>query len=239
MLARIGASRAIVVQPAPYATDASALLNALDRARGALRGVAVAGSDVSDQALDRMHDAGVRGLRFSEVLDSGTGRRFAGSVGVDQLQLLAPRIAARGWHAQIWARCEDVGPLVEALEPLGVPLVFEHMTTFTVERGVNDAAFQRVLGLVGDSRIQVKLALCRVSKAAPGYEDVRPFHDALVQANPRQLLWASDWPFVRMGDRSPDVGHLLDVFHAWVDDEPIRRAILVENPARLYGFGEA
>jgi predicted TIM-barrel fold metal-dependent hydrolase len=58
----------------------------------------------------------------------------------------------------------------------------------------------------------------------------------MVEANPARLLWASDWPYVRMGNLAPDVGHLIDLFHKWIGDEAICRKILVENPAALYGF---
>jgi predicted TIM-barrel fold metal-dependent hydrolase len=110
------------------------------------------------------------------------------------------------------------------------------MTSFTVDNGTTDLAFQDLIALLKEGRIWVKLSLCRVSKTFPDYGDARPFHDLLVEANPARLLWASDWPYVRMGDRSPDVGHLVDLFRNWVDDAEVRRRILVENPAALYGF---
>lgn len=236
MLSTVGAAHGVVVQPAPYGSNHDALTDALIRSAGRLRGVGVAAADVSDRDLERLHLAGVRALRFSEVLDQGTGKRFLGSVGVDQLELLASRMVSLGWHAQIWARNEDVPALVRRLAPLRVPFVFEHMTSVTVGRGIDDAAFRETIALLADGRMWVKLALCRNSKQAPDYEDLRPFHDALVEANPARLLWASDWPFVRMGDAAPDVGHLIDVFDRWTADDAIRRAILVDNPARLYGF---
>jgi predicted TIM-barrel fold metal-dependent hydrolase len=233
---RVGMTRAVVVQPAPYGSDPTALLDALGRARGALRGVAVSTSVVSDGTLEKWHEAGVRALRFTEVLDSGTGKPFAGSVGVDELIKLAPRLKALGWHAQIWARCHDIPRIVGSLAGTNLPLVFEHMTSVTLADGVKAPAFQQVLDLVKDCRIWVKVNVCRVSSAMPDYADARPFHDALVGANPSQLLWASDWPFVRLGDLSPDVGRLIDLFHTWVPDEATRHRILVSNPAALYDF---
>lgn len=236
MCRRVGFSRAVVVQPAPYGSDPRALLDALGRADGALRGIAVSTDAITDGTLETWHAAGVRGLRFSEVLDSGTGKPFAGSVGVAELIKLAPRLKALGWHAQVWARCPDIPRIVGSLAGTDLPLVFEHMTSVTLADGVKAPAFQQVLDLVKDRRVWVKVNLCRVSSALPDYEDARPFHDALVDANPSQLLWASDWPFVRLGDLSPDVGRLLDLFHTWVPDEATRHRILVSNPAGLYDF---
>lgn len=238
MLRQVGVARSVLVQPAPYGSDPSALLDALRCAHGSARGVAVASGNVSDATLQGWHEAGVRGLRFTDVLDRGTGRPFAGSVSTRELSQLAPRMQALGWHAQVWAPCADIASIVRTFGEVGVPLVFEHMASAVVEHGVANAAFQEVLALVRDERIWIKLDLCRVSKAIPDYDDARPFHDALVAANPSRLLWASDWPFVRLGDAAPDVGHLIDVFCDWVPDAAVQRRIFTANPAELYGFDE-
>ena len=236
MLDRVGATRVVLVQPAPYAQDHRALVDALQRYAGAARGIASLSANATDDEFQVLHTTGVRGVRFSEVLDRGTGQRFAGSVGIDELPRLAGRMRTLGWHAQVWARCADVPACTEACERAGVSVVFEHMGMVDVALGAQHADFLRVADLVREGRAWVKLALCRNSTAGPDYADLRPFHDALVEANPSRLLWASDWPFVRMGEASPDVGRLLDLFHAWIDDEDVRRRILVKNPALLYGF---
>jgi len=75
-----------------------------------------------------------------------------------------------------------------------------------------------------------------VSRRAPDYEDARPFHEALVRANPERLVWGSDWPHPRMEGEMPDAGRLFELFHAWTPDEATRLRILVANPAKLYGF---
>jgi predicted TIM-barrel fold metal-dependent hydrolase len=236
MLTRIGAQRGVLVQPAPYGTDSSALVDALRRGKGQIRGIAVATEEITDKELYALQQAGVRGLRFNEMIDSGTGKMFKGSVGVDQLKKLAPRMKELGWHAQLWAKCADCVAISRELASLGLTFVYEHMTSFAVDNGTDDPAFHNLLALMKEGQIWVKLALCRVSKAFPDYADLRPFHDSLVEANPSRLLWASDWPYVRMGDRSPDVGHLVDLFSAWVDDAEVRNRILVNNPDTLYGF---
>ena len=103
--------------------------------------------------------------------------------------------------------------------------------------GTSAPGFQSLLRLLGDGGCWVKLSGAhRVSKRAPDYPDARAFHEALVAANPEQLVWGSDWPHPRMEDAMPDAGHLLDLFNAWTPDERTRQRILVDNPARLYGF---
>ena len=209
-------------------TDARALVDALRRSNGRLRGVAVATGEITEAQFNALHEAGVRGFRFNEKIDIGTGQLFKGAIGTDQLKLLAPRMKEYGWHAQIWASCSDCVRLAREFAKPGLPLVFEHMSAFNVERGTGDAAFQDLLALLREGLIWVKLSLCRVSKARPDYADLRPFHDLLIEANASHLLWASDWPFVRMGEMSPDAGHLADLSLSWVGNAEIARRILAE-----------
>lgn len=237
MLATIGAARGVLVQPAPYGTDVSALLAALAQANGRLRGVAVADATASLEQLHALYDGGVRGLRFVEV-KAPTGAPYAGSVGANQLLAMAPAMRQAGLHAQLWAPIDAYPELLPQIRAAGVDVVLDHMACIKTERGVTDPAFQAVLQAVRAGGVWVKLTLCRVSTQAPGYADVRPFHDALLAANPDRLLWGSDWPYVRMGDQSPDVGALLDQFHEWVTDAALRERILVDNPAALFGFND-
>ena len=105
-----------------------------------------------------------------------------------------------------------------------------------LQRRVDDPAFKSMLALVAEGQLWAKLTLVRGSRQAPQHEDFRPLHEALVAANPDRLLWGTDWPLILMGDRqTPDLGHLLDLFDAWTPDDA-RQRILVDNPARLYGF---
>lgn len=236
MLAKVGIDRGVLVQPAPYGANNEALIDALRRGDDTLRGVAVVTETTPDSELAALQDAGVRGLRFNEMIDPGTGDRFKGSIGVEQLKSLAPRMRELGWHAQVWAKYDDVPSLGREIAQLGIPVVFEHMASFGAERGIQDQGIREILALLAEGCIWIKLSVCRNSKAYPDYPDLRPFHDAVIEANPSRLLWASDWPFVRMGDASPDVGRLIDLFRRWVGDPEIEHQIFVENAASLYGF---
>jgi predicted TIM-barrel fold metal-dependent hydrolase len=235
MLDRVGLAHGVLVHPSAYAFDYSALLDALERAGGRLRGTAVATSETSDAQLETLQRRGVRALRFVETGGPG-GQRFVGAVGLDEFPRLAPRMKALGWHAEIWATCDTVMAAATTLLAYGVPLVLDHMARFDVARGTEDAAFRRLLGLLAEGAVWVKMTPARNSKRFPDYEDVRPFHDALARANPERLVWGSDWPYLRMGEATPDAGHLLDLLDEWCGDEALRRKILADNPARLYGL---
>jgi len=235
MLARIGFARGVLVQPSAYALDNGALLAALAAAPERLRGIAVAKASITDGELAAWQAAGVRGLRFSQFA-AGGAHGFSGTVGFEDFTDLAPRLRALGWQAQIWTRAELFAAAAERLLAPGVPLVLDHMGHFDPRAGLNDASFRLVLRLLGEGRIWVKLPVYRNSQAFPDYEDCRPFHDALVRANPERLVWGTDWPHVGLKRDMPDVGRLVDLFAAWVEGDGLRRKILVENPARLYGF---
>lgn len=235
MLDRTGLSRAVLVQPAPYGTDNSALIEALRARPATTRGVAVLSSAAGDAEFETLHAAGIKGLRFNEMRDPRGGGRYKGSIGLDEFLLLAPRMRASGFVPHIWAKCTDLADMLPRALEEGLPFVLDHLAAVNVEAGVGDPAFQAILRLLAEGKVWVKLSLCRNS-ATPGYPDQRPFHDALIAANPDQLLWGSDWPFVRMYEKSPDVGHLLDIFDDWTSDDALRHAILVDNPRRLYGF---
>ncbi len=233
MWAQIGLDGGIFVQPAHYGFDHGALLDALGQTPGG-RGVALAGAGVTEEQLDTLHAAGVRALRFTEFRNPDGSVR-PGSVGVDQLYPLASRLAERNWHVQIWASATQLDAMLPDLDRLGLPVVIDHMGMMDPATGVESSTFKRMVDRLREGRLWVKLSVCRLS-TMPNYEDVRPFHDALVAANPDRLLWASDWPFIRMGAKAPDIGQLLDLFTLWIGDPAVERAILCDNPAKLFGF---
>jgi 2-pyrone-4,6-dicarboxylate lactonase len=205
----------------------------LQRAPERLRGIAVASKEIGDEALQNLARGGVRGLRFVEVPDPQGGGRYRGSVGFDELAALAPRMAALGLHAQVWADCARIAADAENLLAGGIPVVVDHIGRPDVARGANDPAFARLVALAAEGRIWIKLSVCRASKQFPDYDDVRPLHDALVDAAPHRLLWGSDWPHVRMGALTPDVGHLVDLFDRWTGhDAALRQRILSTIRAR-------
>lgn len=235
MLDRVGVFRGVLIQPGAFGTDPAVILDALAQSGGRLRGIAAATAAVSDDILDAWHRAGVRGLRFNEMLAPSGSGRYPGSIGIEELEALAPRLAARGWHAELWAAVDTIAALLPQLRASSVPVVLDHMAGVAASRGVEGPAFRAVLAALGEGWLWIKLTLCRASQHFPDYPDLRPFHDALVAANPDRVIWGSDWPYVRMGDKTPDVGHLLGLFQAWVP-ERLHRRILVDNPARLYDF---
>jgi predicted TIM-barrel fold metal-dependent hydrolase len=236
MLDTVGFARGALVQGSAHGHDNSAMLDALERHPERLRGVAVAGAEVSPAELRRWHSLGVRGLRFNHFFRDGQ-LHYRGGVPLDAAKTLAPVMKELGWHLQLWIDVKDLPETIPILKSIGLPVVIDHMGRTDATAGTEAPGFQSLLRLVGAGGCWVKLSGAhRVSRAAPDYPDARALHEALVAANPDHLVWGSDWPHPRMEDEMPNAGHLLDLFNEWTPDDAIRRRILVDNPARLYGF---
>jgi len=235
LLDGIGFARGVLVTASAYGADNRALLHALAAHPARLRGVAVVTHQVTADELRAMRDAGVRGLRFAHLPDRAP--HFTGTVGYAALTTLAPVMRELGLHAQLWTACHLFAEQHRELLELGVPLVLDHMGHLDPARGIQDEAFQTLLGLLAEGRVWIKLIAYRLSRRHPDYDDVRSFHEAMLLANPDQLVWGSDWPHVRMTEQMPDDGRLVDLCLAWTGDEALVRKVLVDNPARLYGWG--
>jgi predicted TIM-barrel fold metal-dependent hydrolase len=236
--AQSGLDRALLVQPAHYGFDHSALLDALAACPNT-RGVGLADGRVSPSALEALAEAGVVALRFSDFPAPGGGIR-PGSVSIAHLEALAPLMRELGLHAQVWAPAQTIVDRLPELCSFGIPVVLDHMGMPDSARGVADPAFQQLLRAAADGRVWLKLSVCRVSQQGTTFDDAAPFHRAIVTAAPERVLWASDWPFIRMDNGGPDVGMLLDRFTAWLDgDSGLRKRILVDNPEALFGFDRA
>jgi predicted TIM-barrel fold metal-dependent hydrolase len=236
MLDALGFARGVLVQGSAHGRDNSAMLDALARKPDRLRGVAVAEADVSRETLRRWNDIGVRGLRFNHFFRDGQ-LHYRGGVPLAAAQTLAPVMAGLGWHLQLWIDVKDLPDTIPTLKSLGLPVVIDHMGRTDARAGTGTPGFQSLLRAVGEGWCWAKLSGAhRISQQAPDYLDARPFHEALVRANPDVLVWGGDWPHPRVEGEMPDAGHLLTLFQMWTPDQATQQKILVTNPARLYEF---
>jgi len=235
MLDKVGNRYGVLVQPAAYGFDCTLIQDAIAASGGRLRGIGLGGPELTAPRIAELDRAGFRGLRFVDMLDP-QGRPYIGAVSAARLIEMAPRLAAVGWHPELWAKIDHHVEVIPKLIPFGMPIVLDHMAGIDVARGTADPAFQQLLRFVADGHVWVKTSLCRQSRDYPHYHDLKPFHDALLAANPERLLWGSDWPYLAMGAASPDVGTLIDRVWDWVPDPAARQRIFVTNPGEIYGF---
>ena len=236
MLDTIGFARGVLVQGSAHGHDNSAMLDALARCPDRLRGVAVADADIPHDELREWSRLGVRGLRFNHFFRDGQ-LHYRGGVPLSAAQTLAPVMAELGWHLQLWIDVKDLPATVPVLKSLGLPVVIDHMGRTDARAGTQTEGFQSLLRAVGEGWCWSKLSGAhRLSRNAPDYSDARPFHEALVRANPERLVWGGDWPHPRVEGEMPDAGHLFELFQRWTPDAATQQRILVDNPAKLYGF---
>ncbi len=238
MLDQAGFARGVLVHPGVYGEDYLAMTDALDSAPLRLRGVAVATAGVADATLDSLLEHGVRALRYTEVAARGGSAPAPGKALFSDFMASAGRLRERGMHAEFWADCGHFVRHARAMAGQGVALVLDHGGLFEAGLGVAHADFQDLLALLREGRVWVKLTMHRNSRARPDYRELRPFHDALLRANPARLVWGGDWPY--LGVTPPFAnGQLRDLLLDWTRDAALLQQILVDNPATLYGFPPA
>ncbi len=231
MLNRLGIERCVIVQPSLYSTDNRCTLDAirhfgLKRARG----VAVTPKDVAPGELQRLHDAGIRGLRFYLLVDDFT---------LDDVPSMARRIAPFGWHLQIQNRGNWLLEAIPMLEKLPVEVVIDHVGRTPPENGVVDPGFQALLKFMESGRCWVKISAPYLASidGPPHYADVGEKVQALVSVRPDRLVWAVNWPHPNhTPGNKPEEADCLDVLLDWIPDQATRNAVLADNPAILYDF---
>ena len=226
----IGISRTVIVQPSIYGTENDVTLDAVEAlGRDRARAVVVVDNNVTQAELEAMGKRGACGVRFNAVSGNGTP--------LEQLEALAAKLRPLGWHLQFYCHAEQILALEEVLPKLGLPVVIDHMGGIqTSEGGENSPAFAALIRLLKGGA-WAKLCGYRSSTGYP-YADVKAMAQAMIAAAPTRCVWGTDWPHpsLHTPEQVPDDGHLMNLLAEWAPDPAQRQAILVDNPARLYGF---
>jgi predicted TIM-barrel fold metal-dependent hydrolase len=238
--------RVVLVQPSVYGTDNACMLDALKQLGARARGVAVIDEKTPDSALDMMGKAGVRGIR----LNLATAGISDPSVARQRFQNGVERVKGRKWHIQINTQPTVIEAISDLVLASPVTIVVDHFGGANAAAGLGQPGYAALLNLVKNGKAYVKIsgAFDLMSKQAPNYPDVMPFARALIAANPQRILWGTNWPHPdsnRRPDRKntdiappiqTDDGQMLNALAVWVPDPVMRRTILVDNAARIYGF---
>jgi predicted TIM-barrel fold metal-dependent hydrolase len=239
------ADRVVIVQPSVYGTDNACTLDGIAQLGPRARGIAVIDDRVTDAALDEMDRGGIRGVR----INLATAGETDPAVGRRRFDASVRRIDGRRWHIQIYTELSMIDALRNQIAASPVPVVFDHFGGAQATLGPRQPGFDTLLELVRTGRAYVKISgAYRSSAQAPEYADVAPLAAALIAANVERVLWGTDWPHpdssVVAGRRATDVAPLLQIddgrvmnqLPVWAPDAAVRKTILVDNPARLYGF---
>lgn len=229
--AKLGLSRAVLVQASCHGTDNRAMIDALRRGEGRYAGVAMIDDDTSDEELDQLHDVGVRGARFNFV------HHLGGAPDLDHFWRQLDRIAPWEWHVVLHLDAVDLPRYRDLITQIPRPVIIDHLARVDASAGLDQPPFQALLELLEDDRFWVKISGAErlTADGAPPYDDVVPYAQAVIDAAPDRVLWGTDWPHPNVR-HMPDDGDLVDLLTSVAPDERTRHRILVDNPQGLYDF---
>jgi predicted TIM-barrel fold metal-dependent hydrolase len=237
--------RVVIVTPSVYGADNSATLYGI-KARGQnARGIAVIDQNTSESDLEMMGKAGIRGIRINAATAGVNDPDVVGR----RLQMAAERLRKYNWHIQMYTNLAVISGIKELVRVSPVPVVFDHFGGAQASLGVEQPGFSNLVELVRSGKAYVKISGAYLASAqAPDYGDLRPIARTLISANPERILWGSDWPHPNSTPRrnhpptevtplrQVDDARVLNQLAVWEPDPATRQKILVDNPARLYGF---
>jgi 2-pyrone-4,6-dicarboxylate lactonase len=234
----LGFARNVIVQATCHGSDNRALVDALRHSHGMARGVATVSRSVTDQQLQDLHRAGVRGTRFNFV------KRLVDFTPREALLEIAHRIAPLGWHVVIYFEAVDLPELWDFFTGLPTTVVVDHMGRPDVRKPVDGPEFELFVKMLREHDNIWSKVSCpeRLSMSGPpaldgepnAYTDVVPFARRLVETFPERVLWGTDWPHPNLKDHMPDDGLLVDFIPRIAPTAELQKKLLVDNPMRLY-----
>ena len=227
----LGFARNVIVQATCHGADNSALVDALEHSNGTARGVATVKRDVSADELQRLHEAGVRGVRFNFV------KRLVDKLPFDSLQEISEKIAPLGWHVVIYFEAQELPELFDFFTSLPTTVVIDHMGRPDVSKPVDGPEFELFLKLMREHENFWSKVSCPdrlTQQDSYNYDDVVPFARKLVETFPDRVLWGTDWPHPNLKSHTPDEGELVDFIPRIAVTAELQRKLLVDNPMRLY-----
>jgi 2-pyrone-4,6-dicarboxylate lactonase len=226
----LGIERAVIVHASCHGSDMRVTLDAIARSGGRYRGTAIIDESFTERQFQQMHEGGIRAVRFNFV------RHLGGRPDMHFFKRTIERVQFFGWHLILHLDAEDLVEFESMFKTLLVPFVIDHMGRVKAAAGLEQPAFKVLREAMKNEKCWVKI--CgpeRVSSKGPPFTDAVPFARALIEAAPERVLWGTDWPHPNV-KWMPEDAALVDLFPLMAPEPKLQQKILVENPARLYGF---
>ncbi|MFZ1344316.1 amidohydrolase family protein [Thiothrix eikelboomii] len=227
---KLGIERAVLVQASCHGTDNRAMLDAIKSSKGAYRGVCIANDSFSENDFQDLHDGGVRGVRFNFV------KHLGGAPNLDSMKTVLERVKPLGWHLVIHVNAEDVISYAEFFDALDMDIVVDHMGRVPTTEGVGQQAYKILLERMQRDHWWMKVCGSERISMGPPFYDAVPFAQGFIELAPERILWGTDYPHPNIKKHMPNDADLLDLVPLIARDPAIQKKILVDNPARLYGF---
>ena len=224
----LGVERVVIVQASCHGSDNRAMLDAIADDPKRLRGVCIVDATFGDAEYKTLHDGGVRGARFNFV------KHLGGRPDMELLRRTVDRIKDMGWHLVMHVDAPDIIPLSEMIRTLPLPFVIDHMGRVPGKDGVDQAPLKALLELAKLENCWIKV--CGAERISfPPYAEAVPIAHAIMQAAPERVLWGTDFPHPNPTHEA-DEADLVDLVPQYAPDALAQKRLLVDNPARLYGF---
>lgn len=249
LIDRMGFWGFVVVQATCHGAENEVVVDALENLKGRAAGVVSVEEDVSAAELQRLHKAGVRGVRFAFLPHIASETTPA-----EVIQRIAAKIQPLGWHVDLYflpETFEVMGPLIRSLP---TPVIIDHMGRPDVNVPVEkNEYFQRLLEL-GASRNDIFWKVTspdRYTRSArpEDWPVALPFAHELLRHFPGNVISGTDRPRPNMNtviltgrgnppNKMPNDG---DIANFWIWPAAHKNAetlkqILVVNPRKLYDF---
>ncbi|MGF6768258.1 2-pyrone-4,6-dicarboxylate lactonase [Paraburkholderia sp. GAS199] len=226
-----GFARSVIVQSQGHGYDHRPLLDALSAGAGRYKGVALVRPTDPDEVIAAYDEAGVCGARFHFLAHLG------GRPNLDSIRAVAARVKPFGWHLAIHVAGDNIVEYETFIASLDANVVIDHMARPDVATGPDGAEMTALRRLMDTGRVWVKLSGAdRLSKVGAPFHDALPIARSIAAHAPERVLWGSDWPHVNLHGPMPDDGDLVDLIADIVPDEERRQLMLVDNPAKFFGF---
>ena len=228
-LDRHGLSHGVLIQPSFLGTDNTYMAQALRRFPERLRAVAVVDASVSEGELDALAEVGMVGIRLNLI-----GKNLADYAGPEWTALFK-RLAARGWQVEIQRGFADLALIVPAILACGVDVVIDHFGLPADGIDPQNDAHRTFLSLLGEPKLWLKLSAgyrsgSDLAKAQRLLSQLREAAGGL-----ERFLWGSDWPNTQFEQQTGYVEQVA-LFEALLPDANERAQVLIDNPAKLFGF---
>jgi 2-pyrone-4,6-dicarboxylate lactonase len=224
---RLRLTRAVIVQASCHGADNRAMLDCIAWNPARFRGVAIVDDSFVQRDYAALHDGGVRGVRFNFV------KHLGGAPDMAVFHRVVDRIRPLGWHVVLHLDAPDIAELAPMIAALPVTAVIDHMGRTPAKLGTGQPPFQTLLELAKREHVWVKVSGAE-RIAEPPFDTAIPFARALMQAIPDRVMWGTDFPHPNL-KHEVDEADLVDMLPEYGDAAALRK-LLVDNPARLYGF---
>jgi predicted TIM-barrel fold metal-dependent hydrolase len=227
----LGIERGVFVQSSCHGSDHAVLLDLLAAAPDRYRGVALLKPSTPAAEIEELHKAGVRGVRFHFFSHLGRPAPY------DDIRAVIAKVAPLGWHIAIHVGGQGVAEQYDFITSIAAPVVIDHIGRIDIGEGLDGKAFTALKRLLDRGNVWVKLSgTDRITRAPYPYAGAVAFPRALAQHAPERVVWGSDWPHPNHY-AVPNDGELVDLIAQIAPDETTRHKMMVENPAKLFGFG--